>query len=293
MFFIYNQTKNPWEVTSIHDNVLRFTKTHKVPKADKTRATSIIGATSLFGSLEQAQTLFKSAVGSELDSEPIKVSSSSTGIIFNRKAFQPFISESKENQKDTLLLSFNVRGKVLKSVKTDKAFLLEYLILGGELSLITTINNEGGTVVVELWDKQTESDVVHTFKREGENITHTVTTQSGTVLDENRRVYFKKFRPAHVTHYVLVQKKDRADLETLLGDKQYQIVEFDKATEEEVIQNLLDQKIRAVTLFANTSSKPADPKSFTFYKSISTRLVKNFATVYKLYNDKTIFKLKY
>lgn len=293
MLFVYNESKNPWGVMRLHkNNVVRFVKTQTVPayggKPEKRLAMSIIGSEKLFPSFQSTEAVFSSAVETE---HPLQLSAKSTNVIFNRKAFQPFIVDHDHIQKFVLLGTLDMSGKKLKSVSTQKSFMLEYLLFGGEFSFVVSFNEENSTFSVDLWNPKDKKVYTHTFTRAKGSIIHQVTSAPGT-WDEKQRLRLKKFRPSYTTHYVLVHPKDKEALMGILKQNKHEVIEIEKRTFDSVVKSLKEQNVRAVTLFANTPMTPIDPDQFTRYKSVSNSLADHFNTVFKLYNDNRIFKVK-
>lgn len=301
MLFIYNETKTPWEIKQMNEAVTQFFKKKTIqPKVDgqeqspKSRVVSIVTHQNLFEG-DDLVSKFKRTVETK---KPFLVSQLNSTVIFNDKSFHPFFINREENYKDLILMSINLKGRLVTKISNNKTWLLEVFTIGGELSFISSFNEIGSNMTIELTDVQTKKVTTYTFTRDENGINLDKQTVAGKESDEDvKGIQIFKYRPARATHVILANKKDHPTLIEVLGDKvdKYKIVEYNKQIAAQVINSLKEQHFRAVTVFANIphGNDISDIKGFVHYKNVADSVLPHFRTVFKLFNDGHVKKLKF
>lgn len=301
MLFIYNETKTPWELKQISDVLTQFIRSKTIqPKVEgqeqskKTRAVSIVTHQSLFAE-DDLPAKFKRTIETK---RPFQVSKINSTVIFNDKSFHPFFLNRDENYKDLLLASVKLKGRMVTKINHSKTWLLEVFTIGGEMSFILSLNEIGAAMSIELSDAQTKKVTTITFSRTEEGIMVTKNTVVNEEIGETvDGIQLLKYRPARPTHVILANKKDHPALIELLADKvgKYNIVEYNKQIAADVITRLKEQHYRAVTVFANIphGNKIEDVKGFVHYKNVADSVLEHFHTVFKMFNDGRVKKLKF
>jgi len=292
MLFIHNETTTQWGIQELNNPVIRFSKTKTIKTEEKERVVgmSIIALNRLFPNMEELKKAVAEAVQTE---QPVRISDENTSVIFNRKAYQPFVTSRPKNYKDILLATLDIKGKRIIEVYGEKAFLLEYLLGQGEFSFIIALNSLESKYVVKLLDAKKQKVTVYTFGRTEEGVVLEKTVVDAEETDKDKELRLKKFRPARPTHFVLVHRNDKQSLLEKIDQEQYTVVEFEKKTFEDVIKSLKDQNVRAVTYYADAPFGKVEPDVFRKYKSITDKLRKQFQTVFKLHNDGKVAKMQF
>lgn len=293
MISVYNETKTTWGFDTINDSVLRLMKrkTRKdseTGKVVKSRVTSIIAYTQIFGDLDALRTRLSKI---RMSKHPSALSYKPTTIVFNRKEFKPFISERDTNQKHVLLGSLFLQGRKVVSVKNNETFLLEYFIMGGEFSFIVSLNRPTANFVVELLDQKSNKLITYKFfVDEAKNrITLEKSERPVEEGEEYGDIRLRPFRPSRPTHLVFADVKD-TDLAGALLSGQHTVRYFDETVSvEDLITAAQAENYKAVTLLYNPTTEEEQQK----FDQIVTQLLENFNTVYKMNKAGEIEKLAF
>jgi len=293
MIGIYNGSKTPWATSKVSDKVLCLFKSKEYPKDGQVNKKSahIIAYNTLFGStLDNALTSILNGYVNMKTMETL--TDKSTTIIFSKKDYNPFVTERTKQLKDIFLITLSLRGKRVIDISNENTFLLEGFIMGGELTVIASLNNFENTLQIRLLDSVQAKVVVYTFRRDGENnkMGMTVHTVDAVEADFEASFSMKKFRPSKPTHTIICYRKDKEQLLQVVDTTVHNIVEISKTTMEQVIKQLKDENYKAVTLFVNDSEVNSVTKKI--YGAAMVNLSKNFKTYYELINTGKVRKIK-
>jgi hypothetical protein len=195
--------------------------------------------------------------------------------------------------KDVFLISIDLKGRKVLDISNHNVFLLESFILGGELSMIASLNNFEDTLDIKLFDDARKKIVVYTFGRDvNTNALYTKITVRDKIENEEELVFMpKRFRPAKVTYTIIVHSKDKEQLQKVVDTQNHNVIEVTKNTMDTAIQQLIDENYKAVTLFMNVES--IDETAKKIYGALMTKLSTKFKVFYEMLNNGKIIKIKY
>jgi hypothetical protein len=304
MLSIYNETKTPWKMEQLggSENVTRFAKRktlpeHKIQECGiQSQTISVLAYTAIINDMEASKKVVEGLV--EAQGSATLLTNAKTTVIFNKKAFRPFISEHEDKLKDILLCSLNLKGKKVVAVDNNETFLLEYFIFSGELSFVVSFNCPQAKLTITLLEEDSRKLTTYTFQsNDGETPGIAVDIANNEILPEDESydlAKIRRFRPARPTHTILVRPNDRELLESVVDTGYHNVVMVTKDNLSKVVADLQAENYRAVTLFVdygfNQSQQIEIAKK---YFGLKKELPREFKTVFILHNDKRVYKLKY
>lgn len=262
MISVYNEMKKPWLIKDRKpgSKVIQLAKTRQLLPTDeypeaKKRSTSTLFASSLFkNDLDLTSDLLKC---SGMDTV-VRISEEKTSIVFNKKALRPYVCHLNENSysRDILLASIWLGGRDLIYKDTVDAYLLDYMITGGEISFTLAFREEGLIRLVFL-DREAKRIYEKEFRNVNGDITvSTVERDAEPAEVEADRVQLKKYRPHYPSYVILTKPEDRSALtRTNIKPFKHNIVEFTNQNITEVLEELRGLRYRAITLFTNTTDE--------------------------------------
>lgn len=295
MIGIYNEGRNNWEASQVNDKVHCVFTNKEIDKGGKKAKQSahIIVYNSIFD--DASQSLHQLTTKAEYCNmkDIATISDKNSTIVFSKKDYNPFVTEKSQQLKDILLITLRLRGRKVIGISNDNTFILDGFIMGGELSLIASLNNFENSLSINLLNDATGEVTVYTFGRnvEGNVLCMDVATRKAEQTElEAERIKIKKFRPSRPTHTIIVYKKDLEQLQQVVDTKNHNVVEISKLDMDKVIEELKDQKYKAVTLFVNTDEITGVTKKI--YGAAMVKFNKEFKTYYELLNTKRVRKIK-
>lgn len=296
MIGIYNNTDSAWSTNVLNEKVTCLFKEKVYERRGQEkpvkRSIHIISYTSLFDEG------LENSIAQVNMTEPKVITDKNTTIIFSKKDFNPFITERPEHLKDILLLSLDLKGRKIIEISNENIFVLEGFILGGELSLIASLNNQENTLNIKLFDKVNNKIDVYTFGKSEDGFCVKQATEVPTGNEGTAEFMLKKFRPAKPTFTILTYSQDSENLQPLVDANTHNIVEVSKKNMDEVVQSLHEEKYKAVTLFVNSNEFGDTEKKI--YGALLKRLIPfkteksiRFKVVYILLANGKVIKRKF
>jgi hypothetical protein len=304
MLSIYNETNTPWQMEKLggSETVTRFVKRKVLPPYKfikggvQSQTVSVLAYTAIIPNIEESINIINGLINSSIKS--VKITDAKTAIIFNKKAFRPFISEHEDKLKDILLCSINLKGKKVVALDNAETFLLEYFIFSGELSFVVSFNCPNAKLTITLLEEDSRKLTTYTFESiSGENNEITINISDDEVLPEDQYyglAKIRRFRPSRATHTIIVRPQDRELLERVVDTSYHNVIEITSDNQYKVIEALQADNYRAVTLFVDYAYDQSQKVEIAEkYFSLKKELPREFKTVFILHNDKRIYKLKY
>jgi hypothetical protein len=300
MLNIFNQSKTPWTLKEV-GKTISFSKTKEYnrdknnPTKKIKKSANILVYKSLFDENESMDSLTLTINKCVSMDTMQTIVTKNTSIYFNHKAYSPYVAESTErNMKDVFLVTLQLRGKQVIEISSTDVFLLEGFVLGGDLTVIASLNDFKQSFFITLLDNSTKKITNYVFGRDGEGKPFMDTYEDDYEDPENETKFIlKRFRPAKPTNAILVHNKDLDALKTTLGDnfEKHNVQVFLKNTLEEKIEALLAEKYTAVTLFVNTP-RITDDVVTKFYDPIRQNS-NRFKLWFDLLSNGKVVKTKY
>lgn len=295
MITLYNETKGAWEIEKMNDSVIRLSKTKEFTKLEdndgnpkRKRTISILTYAPIFNDMNETKTTLYNA---RMTAAPMVLTNKPSAVIFNNKEFKPFVTERNYNLKNVLIGSLFLGGKKIINVRNDHTFLLEFFVLGAEFSFITSFNNEGAMLSIDLLDEKTGMVTKCRFSQVDGKIIVNKTEHFATDRDKRSDFQIKIFRPSRPTNLILVHPKDVKALEQTIDTSKHKVVVYEKI--DQVLGTLTDQHYKAVTLFAKSKFKNETADEEKRYAYVIKKLKTRFQTVFKLHADGKVQKVKY
>lgn len=296
MLSIYNESKHAWDANEVSERVFRIQRSRTITrKSDPTgqpvtQVISIIGHAQIYGDVTEVNKKITSLTETK---ETTLVSDNFSSVIFNKKAFRPFIISQGKYAKDIVLGTIALNGRRIVDMSIQSAFLMEHMIFAGEFSFIASLNAPNAKFDFKIFDDQTKTiQCYHFYKNENGIICGEVTEEDAA--DHVGSTKIRKFRPSSPTYVILVQKEAIDILKKLVTPEYHNIIEIDKHNFDDVVKNLKNENYKAVTLFNNISSTDnSNIDKIQSSKKKTDSLVKSFQTVYGMFNDGRIRKIRF
>lgn len=305
MLLIYNETTIPWKIERVgtDSNVVKFSKHKDIFDKDRkkdgirSQSISMLGYSSIIGMHENVETILSESIS---QTEVAEVFNHKSTIIFNKKAFRPFITDATEKTKDLLMVSINIKGQKLVALDNNETFFLEYFMFSGEFSFVASFNSPKAKLNITLLEESTRKVTTYSFFYEdptAEELELKVSITSDEMLPKDQPIelaVLKRFRPSRPTYTVLVHPTDLSKLKETIDVSYHNIVVVSKENFAERVKEIKEANYRAVTLFVNhgfSQSKIVELSHKYFFNK--KELPKQFNIVFVLHNDGRIYKLKY
>lgn len=297
MIGIYNETSTKWAGNKLNEKAVCISKVkeYKYKNRNERKSAHIITYATMFENDIEANLFEKLKTCIKMKDIVTLTDKTSTTLLFSKKDYNPFITERTRNLKDIFLVSIDLRGRKVLSVSTENVFILEGYILGGEFTVIASVNSPDDCLKIKLYDSTKKKVELYVFGKNAETGALFVNISDEPLAgdEEETKYYFKKFRPAKPTHTIFVHKKDKeALLKVLPRPELYNIVEITKMTLEEEVKKLLDQHYKAVTFFMDTDDVN-DATAKKIYRNFIIEISKRFRLYYEMLNTGKILKTKY
>lgn len=256
MLVIYNETKNAWRHAGVTPNSSKLVNTTTLKD----------------GSVKFLDILYTNALNlPELTdcvemTECKTVYDGNTNINFQRKDLKPFIATHDTKNTDILLISVNLKGKILKNITNTKAAVLSYIIARGNITFAVSIRDMGDMCKFEFvcHDYTLAQDTTYTFTKV--NGKYEVTTKEDQVDEVVMQPTYKivRFRPNRVTHLVFVIDIDKRDFDNVYpNSERHEVCVVNNLNElEEKVNEYYKAGYRATTLFINETELDKDDISF-------------------------------
>lgn len=243
MIKIYNETKNAWNIKS-QGTALLISKSRKYNSNGAVKKRSIKAIT--YNNVISDEKVKEIAGLTEMII-PHDLFTDKTEVKFSRKDLTSILSTSNKRNKDIFLISLNLQGR--KVVGVSDCMLLEYLLLGGEFSLIVAVR-PNTKFRIYLNNKENTRKEIYEFNTDEQGkTTLRIISKENNSNNTNRESVFKpkKFRPATPTHLVLGHESNEETM--ALTYNKNGIVTFNDNNLYEVVDGLIEKKYRAITLY--------------------------------------------
>lgn len=261
MLVIYNESKTEWRHAKITDRMSKLVCS-RVLKDNSVKFLDILYSNEI--EMPDLKTFTQMT-------EPKVLYDNDTNVNFQKKDLKPFIVKTDRTNTDVLLVTVNLRGKILKNITNTKAAVLSYLIAKGELTFAVSLRDfgEGCSFEFTLHDYTLVNDTTYTFTK-GED-GYTLTTSTVAVEDVIMKPTYsiKRFRPNRVTHLVFVMGMDQdAFYNTYQYADKHEVCVFNSMSElEDKVNEYFKHGYRAATLFNNDETVDREESNFTIINS--------------------------
>lgn len=251
MITIYNETANAWKKTQINDRISKLTMSVDLEEGKKRYLDLITSNDVEYTDLDK----FVNMEGCR------NLTEGNVSVKFHKKDIKPMIiSAIKPNlSSDILLITIDLKKRIVKSIKNTRAAILNYFIAGGVLNLVVSVKefeNKSSFEMV-LHDRETVTDDTYTFTKSKDN--HYSLIVSTSQVDEalEKPTYrIARFRPSRATYLIYVSKKDEETFKNSFArhDKHF-VKYFDGLGElSDAIEEAKKYGYKAVTYFADAES---------------------------------------
>ena len=275
MIKLYNETKTPWSISS-QGSALLITKDRRYDRSGEFKRRTIKAIT--YNNLLPEEKVKEINSLTEMKT-PQDVFDKNTEVIFSRKDLTTIITSSNKHTKDIYLISLNLQGR--KIIGVSDCMVLEYLLLGGEFSLIAAVR-PNSIFRIYLLNKENTRKEIYEFNTDSEGRTSlkVKSKENNPESVKTDKVFKpKKFRPAIVTHLVLTHETKKEAIENKIENGDNTIMLYNDETLNEIVNTVSRNNYRAVTLFE------ACDKTIEYAK-------KKFDTVYIMNETGIINKVK-
>lgn len=298
MLFIYNEVKTPWELSkNINYLTLRKYTEDVNPrnarfKGKKTkRVTGMLFNQTLVPQLSDVQAQLKKIKASR---EIHKFETVPASILFGSRTLSPILmplENQKKNsparaEKHIFGAAIKIGRKKIISIKTKRAYLLNYVVQGEDFVFISSLNEANASITIRLVDKKAKRIVVRKFSFDGTNLVEKpMPLATATPEQLNSEYRIRRFRPAKPTEAVLLMSEQIDTAKELITEKSKANHNFHSIDTTEqftsTIDELKEKKYEAVTLYV---------PGIADVKKTTKTLKEKFYIVHHLLADGTIVK---
>jgi len=290
MILMYNETRTPWVVKVINDKAICLTKVKSYTRGEEIvkRSAHIFSYSNIFDVPEGVS--MEDITKKFVNMNDVKIlMGKSSSVTFSKKDFNPFITASDYLLKDICLISIDLKGRKIINVSHEDIFILENFILGGELTMIASLNAFDSALKIKLWDSETNTVNVYTFTCEGVVPCLVCSEEVPLGNEEEYVLYLRKFRPGRPTHTILALEKDLAKVNKAVDPERYNIITITADNTDEILKPLILDNHKAITLF---TGKQLTKHSDIRYRELANILFTNFNLFYELFDNGKVFKSK-
>lgn len=261
MLVIYNESKTEWRHAKITDRMSKLVCS-RVLKDNSVKYLDILYSNEIeMPELKEFTQM----------TDPKVLYAGDTNVNFQRKDLKPFIAKTDRTNTDILLVTVNLRGKILKNITNTKAAVLSYLIAKGELTFAVSLRDfgEGCSFEFTLHDYTLVNDTTYTFTKteNGYSLNTSTVVVEDVIMKPSYSI--KRFRPNRVTHLVFVMGMDQdAFYDTYQYADKHEVCVFNSMSElEDKVNEYFKNGYRAATLFNNDDSVDREESNFTIINS--------------------------
>lgn len=195
-----------------------------------------------------------------------------TNVNFQRKDLKPFISKNDRGNTDILLVTVNLKGKILKNISNTKEAILSYLIAKGELTFAVSLRDFGDQPCkfeFTLHDYTQAFDTTYTFTKNGDK--YDVNIETVQVEDVLMKPTYKinRFRPNRVTHLVFVMAMDESEFyKTYQNAERHEVCVFHSINDlEDKVMEYYKNGYRAATFYTADNEVDREEQNFKIINS--------------------------
>lgn len=298
MLFIFNEVKTPWELSK-NTNYLTLRKytddanprNARFKNKKARRVTSMLFNQDIVPNLSDVQAELKKIKGGRTIH---KFETHEASLLFASRTFSPILMpliNQRQNsparaEKHIFGAAIKIGRKKIISIKTKRAYLLNYVVQGEDFVFISSLNKPGASITIRLVDKKAKRIVTRKFSFNGQDLVEEpVPVVEATPQQLQSEYRIRRFRPNKPTQAILLLPEHNHKVVDIIGLKKsanhilYDITtpeQFDKA-----VTALKDKKYEAVTLYV--------PGIKDVTKTTKT-LKENFYIVHHLLEDGTNVK---
>lgn len=252
MLAIFNETKNPWSFTSINEYMGKISTT-VIDRNNTKRTLDLLVSADV--KIEDCDTIVSS-------NECKTLFNDKTLVRYQKKDFSPMVvhNEKTDFNTDTLVMSFDLGGKIVKEIKALKSVrVFNHFFKKGILALAVNLGVENSVYEFEItfFDKKSNTDVTYRFTRTEGDAEYNVSIVECEAAEDDiidaPTYKIMHYRPLRPTHAIIVRDSDREEFfKSFTKYERHYICSF-KSNDEltSVIEGLKNEKYKAVTLFVN------------------------------------------
>jgi hypothetical protein len=245
MIFMYNETQTPWSSSEVAPKLNRL-GIEMTAKDGKVKRIGIMASNTI--QIENMEELVNMTT-------VVPVYNEVSGVYYQKRDQSPVISENAKFDKDIFFININLDGSIVSNIDAKGTQVLNYLIANNQLALILSkaANTRDDDVSITLYNSKTNEEKVYTFTYNS-NGYYDIVVNADTVEKEVSNYKLTRFRPAVITHCILVDNKDIDALYKVLHKPEIFFINTFNSVDElpAIIDELRTNKYRAVTLFADT-----------------------------------------
>ena len=286
MLVFYNESNTPWKARKINDYIGRVEMTKEINHA--TKATRTIGITIPgnieLDTIEQVKNCYV----------PKTLFNGGTNILFQHKSCSPRVIANSKYNKDIMFINLNIGNDMVVDIETENTFILNYIIMKGELVLIVAVSDKDNKGVnIKLYNQMNNTTRTYHFIKEDDKYTLNVdeTENVNAAEGEYTPYVFKKFRPASPTQLIYAMERDMYKLGKTINVENHIIKSVeDYSSLINSVDEMVDQKYTAATLFINKPNLKNESRGNSDYYDILETIEDKFKTVNILLNNGKVVK---
>jgi len=302
MIYLFNETEKPWEISREGSKYLQISKKYDFFKEDEEKIRTYNCGIYLTSPEEDFINKIKTTVnniGKTID--VVKICDVDTNVLFGYKDLNPFIVQSRSgNNRNVILLSLDVRDKILFDIQMDRNFIIDNSLNKNELNIVISMEaNTDSYCYISLYnEKDKEITQYKIMYNQNFNLRCKKSIQKLNKLFEPVVIKIKNNRPKRPTQIVICSndvysKMERTMEKVVKNNLQYHnlFTYFSEENLKDLIGELKSNRYSVITLFvdSNESIERLEDK----YKVILQELTSKFKAVFILLNNGSIIQYKY
>ena len=282
MLAIYNESKTPWMLKEITENVSRISSTFRYQDRENKECSRTIGMKFIGAMNILPDVNFENIIETE---QPVSIFEDNTNINFHRRNFRPYVNLGRNGNKDILFITIDLKGSIVTDISVP---VLHNYIAHGCMSLIVSVTNDA---VITLHNATNNTDTKYVFNKADNKYSVIITTEAADETAEHNLYTIRKYRPSTPTYIIFTHVSDEKSLKEIedLKLQYYKVVTFsNKAEFEEAVETVINDKYTAATLFVNLDDIKSE--RFSIYKNNYHTLKSKFSVFNVLLKTGKILK---
>lgn len=221
---------------------------------------------------------------------PVRVHEMNTNVFFNKKTAAPYIVTGAKNVKDIFCLGIDLKGSIVTNVGGYGSYVLDRFIAKGSLCAIISLSENCTEFFVTVHNNRDRESIQYKFVRTDNGWRNEISRSKDEEDLDTPSYDIRRFRPSHVTEFVLVRERDKEFMDKLgiveSNDRDnYNVYEYTgREMLDDIIEAVLAEGYTAVTLYVRDIS--VSGKYYKHYVEDIEYLQEQFSAVNILLNNK-------